>query len=58
MWRGQKSRRTGHKKFVGVGSRSDNFAGLTFPIGELTLIRGSRSKFLIDDFAPPNIFRV
>ena len=41
MWRGQKSRRTGHKKFVDVGSRSDNFAGLTFPIWELTpLVRG------------------
>ena len=36
MWRGQKSRRTCHKKIVNVRSRSENFAGLTFPIGKLT----------------------
>ena len=36
MWKGQKSRRTGHEKFVNVGSGSDTFAGCTFTIGELT----------------------
>ena len=35
-WTCQESRRTCHKKFVIVGSGSDIFDGLTFPIGELT----------------------